>query len=63
MNHELLYRAGSSGLEYAGIPDCHTPHWYCSCGAWWINRNPRSGSPHKETATKHHRKHVKAASE
>lgn len=56
--HKLLYRAGSSGLAYAGIADCSTPHWYCSCGDWRINCNPLSGSPRRETAAKHHRRHV-----
>jgi hypothetical protein len=56
VNHELLYRAGSSGLAYAGIADNSTPHWYCSCGGWRLNRTLR-GTPHRETAEKHHRRH------
>jgi hypothetical protein len=59
MTHELLYRAGCMGFSKAGIPDNPTPHWYCSCGGWRINRKP-NGSPHIETATKHWRKHLKA---
>jgi hypothetical protein len=59
MEHELLYRAGSYGLERLGITDNSAPHWYCICGQWRINRNPRTGAPHKEIATKHHKKHIK----
>ena len=59
--HELLYRVGSHGLGYVGIADNNQPHWYCSCGQWRLNRNPRTGSPFKETATKHHKKHIKGA--
>ena len=58
MDHELLYRAGSYGLSHVGIPNESQPHWYCSCGTWRLNRNPRTGSPFKETALKHHRKHL-----
>lgn len=58
--HTLLYRAGSSGLTHLGIPDNSTPYWYCSCGDWRINRKP-NGSPLRETASRHHRTHIKAA--
>lgn len=61
-DHELLYRAGSSGFASIGIPDVSTPHWYCSCGGWRKDRNYR-GSPMRETAQKHHRKHVQEAAQ
>lgn len=54
--HELLYRAGSSGLGYAGIPDA-SPHWYCSCGRW-IKYRDAQGRPFREAAAKHHRRHA-----
>jgi hypothetical protein len=59
MDHVLQYRAGSCGLSHLGVPDNNAPHWYCTCGQWRLNRNPRTGAPHKETATKHHKKHTK----
>lgn len=62
IEHELLYRAGSWGLGNVGITDNTQPHWYCSCGGWRINRDLQ-GRPHRETAAKHHRKHVKEASQ
>lgn len=58
LGHELLYRAGSHGLGSVGIADNNQPHWHCSCSKWRLNRNPRTGSPFKETAIKHHRKHI-----
>lgn len=58
--HELCYRAGSQGLEHLGVPNESTPHWYCSCDGWRVNRD-RMGRPHGETATKQHRKHVREA--
>jgi hypothetical protein len=57
---ELLYRAGSGGLSHLGIPDCRTPHWYCACGGWRKTRDHK-GSPFRETAMKHWRKHVREA--
>lgn len=58
--HELRYRAGSAGLERLGIPNVSQPYWYCSCGKWTKNRDLQ-GRPFRETALKHHRKHVKEA--
>lgn len=55
--HELRYRAGSIGLGRLGLSDVAHPHWYCTCGEWWINRKP-NGSPHRETAEKHWRRHA-----
>jgi hypothetical protein len=57
--HELMYRAGSAGLAHVGIPDNSAPYWYCTCGKWYKLRNPRTGTPHKKTATKHHKKHIR----
>lgn len=59
--HELLYRAGSQGLERLGIRDVAEPHWYCSCGRWRVNRDSQ-GRPHHDTAERRHRKHVREES-
>lgn len=58
IGHELRYRARSSGLAHLGIPDTTQPHWYCTCGAWAKNRDLQ-GRPFRETALKHHAKHVR----
>lgn len=31
--HEMLYRAGISGLSAVGYPDSE-PEWFCMCGDW-----------------------------
>lgn len=56
--HSLMYRAGSYGLGDVGIPDNGQPFWYCTCGQWRKNRDLQ-GRPFRETAEKHHRKHVR----
>lgn len=62
MEHELLYRPMTSGLAHLGVPNNDNPHWYCACGQWTKKRNPRTGTPHRATAEKHHRAHVRKAS-
>jgi hypothetical protein len=60
VEHELKYRPGASGMAHLGIPNNSQPHWYCTCGRWRKDRNLR-GQPFRETAEKHHRKHVREA--
>lgn len=60
VEHELKYAVGASGLAHLGIPNNSQPHWYCTCGRWRKDRNLR-GQPFRETAEKHHRKHVREA--
>lgn len=31
--HEMLYRAGLSGLSAIGYEDSE-PEWFCQCGGW-----------------------------
>jgi predicted house-cleaning noncanonical NTP pyrophosphatase (MazG superfamily) len=57
-HHELMYRPASYGLRKAGIPDVETPHWYCTCGRWRVDRDLQ-GRPFKETAQRRHREHIK----
>lgn len=59
-DHQLRYRARSSGLVHLGIADCSSAHWYCTCGDWVKNRDLQ-GRPFRETALKHHAKHVRQA--
>lgn len=61
MNHELRYRAGTSGLARYGIADNGQPYWYCVCGWWRKDRNGR-GQPFEEGARRLHAKHVREAS-
>jgi trimethylamine:corrinoid methyltransferase-like protein len=54
VEHKLEYLAGISGFGQSdGVP-----HWYCTCGAWRINRDLRTGSPMRETAERKPRKHM-----
>lgn len=63
-DHELSL-AGQSvwANEYGFIADNTGTFWTCSCGAWRKPRNPRTGEPHREGATRAHRKHVRAVEE
>lgn len=66
-DHELMYNAGFHA--YFPGSDDEPPRqvhrdpsdWYCACGRWMWPRNKLTGAPHRETATKHWRKHVKEA--
>ena len=45
--HELLYRAGSFGLESLGLSDAE-PQWFCVCRDW---RFAARSMPRRRTGT------------
>jgi hypothetical protein len=47
LTHELLYKAGSYGLEHLGLAS-GAPHWFCVCRRW---RFAARAMPRRRTGT------------